>query len=78
MPMRLGRLQRQSRRAFGASAVPEVSTSSARDPGPGGRAVGGVIEPVLFLCVRWQPNGPFEAFDFPQYWACSYIEYGLR
>jgi hypothetical protein len=27
MPMRLGRLQRQSRRAFGASAVPEVSTS---------------------------------------------------
>ena len=27
MPMRLGRLQRQSRRAFWASAVPEVSTS---------------------------------------------------
>ena len=27
MPMRLGRLQRQSRRAFRASAAPEVSTS---------------------------------------------------
>jgi hypothetical protein len=27
MPMRLGRLQRQSRRAFWASAAPEVSTS---------------------------------------------------
>ena len=27
MPMRLGRLQRQSRRAFWASATPEVSTS---------------------------------------------------
>ena len=27
MPMRLGRLQRQGRRAFGASAGPEVSTS---------------------------------------------------
>jgi hypothetical protein len=27
MPMRLGRLQRQSRRAFRASAAPQVSTS---------------------------------------------------
>jgi hypothetical protein len=27
MPMRLGRLQHQSRRAFWASAAPEVSTS---------------------------------------------------
>ena len=29
MPMRLGRLQRQSRRAFWASAAPEVSTLRA-------------------------------------------------
>src|SRR5262245_14074189 len=28
MPMRLGRLQRQSRRAFRASAAPEISTST--------------------------------------------------
>ena len=64
MPMRLGRLQRQSRRAFWASAAPEVSTSElagwcwARQtllPNPGPGSLGAICR---LLLIRVD-DGPF-------------------